>query len=89
MYLAPLSLCKISCKQRISFVKKVCLFEACIVVWTGLQKPISTGFFASNSTVNAATATGTPISTVTGMGSTGKDVQPKSPGTNDEDDGGE
>ena len=46
--------------------------------------PISSSIFTSTTGVNAAIATGTPITTVTGV--TGKDVQPKSPGANDEDD---
>ena len=36
--------------------------------------------------MNAAVAAGSPITTVTGVGMTSKDVQPKSPGVNDEDD---
>ena len=36
--------------------------------------------------MNAAIAAGAPITTVTGVGMTSKDVQPKSPGVNDEDD---
>ena len=42
--------------------------------------------FPNTSTVNAAMATGAPITTVTGVGLTNKDVLPKSPGANDEDD---
>ena len=36
--------------------------------------------------MNAAIAVGSPITTVTGVDMTNKDVQPKSPGVNDEDD---
>ena len=42
--------------------------------------------FSDRTDMNAAIATGSPIATVTGVGMTSKDVQPKSPGVNDEDD---
>ena len=48
--------------------------------------PISSGIFSGSTDMNAAIAVGSPITTVTGVGMTSKDVQPKSPGVNDEDD---
>ena len=47
--------------------------------------PISSGIFSGSKDTNAAIAAGAPITTVTGVGMTSKDVQPKSPGVNDED----